>query len=79
MATRKSRRASSIDRPCAAAVAPAALSHRQRPLRTDGSRASPSEPTAIPPRAPVFDEGDLWGDLRSVGRAAGSPIALLDS
>jgi hypothetical protein len=37
----------------------------------------PARLTAIPPRAPVDGEGDLWGDLQAVSWMASSPLSLL--
>ena len=34
---------------------------------------------APPSCAPVLREGDLWGDLNTVGREAGSPLRLLET
>ena len=34
---------------------------------------------APPNCAPVLREGDLWGDLNTVGRDAGSPLRLLET
>ncbi len=45
--------------------------------RRSGSTCARPPHRAPPSCAPVLREGDLWGDLNTVGREAGSPFRLL--
>ena len=53
-------------------------------LRCAATREEVAAPCARPTHrappscAPVLREGDLWGDLNTVGREAGSPLRLLN-